>query len=100
MFGYNDTTNNYRRLFFYPNGYGASVVCHRGSYGGADGLFEVAVLVGTEDSWDLTYDTPITSDVLPRVDFAEVAMALVFIAALPHRNGRPAGRPPMLADAD
>ena len=45
----------------FENGYGASVVRHEYSYGGKDGLYEVAVL-GSDG--ELTYDTPITSDVI------------------------------------
>jgi hypothetical protein len=38
-----------------------SVVSHSHSYGGRDGLYEIAVL----DSDDkLTYDTPVTNDVI------------------------------------
>ena len=44
----------------FPNGWGASVVKHRGSYGGLEGLYELAVL---DDEGNLSYDTPITSDV-------------------------------------
>jgi hypothetical protein len=45
----------------FENGYGVSVVSHTYSYGGKDGLFEVAVL-GKDG--DLTYDTPVTNDVI------------------------------------
>ena len=45
----------------FDNGYGASVVKHEFSYGGKDGLYELAVL--NEDG-DLTYETPITNDVI------------------------------------
>jgi hypothetical protein len=48
------------RIMF-ENGYGVSVVSHTYSYGGKDGLFEVAVL-GKDG--DLTYDTPVTNDVV------------------------------------
>jgi hypothetical protein len=48
------------RMMF-ENGYGVSVVSHTYSYGGKDGLFEVAVL-GKDG--DLTYDTPVTNDVV------------------------------------
>jgi len=48
-------------LAFYPNGYGASVVKHEHSYGGDVGLYELAVL-GKDGR--ITYDTPITNDVL------------------------------------
>lgn len=47
------------RIYF-SNGYGASVVRHMGSYGGPEGLYELAVL--KDDS--ICYDTPITNDVL------------------------------------
>ena len=45
----------------FDNGYGASVVSHNFSYGGSEGLYELAVL-GKDG--DLTYDTPVTNDVL------------------------------------
>lgn len=51
-------------LAFYPNGYGASIVKHTFSYGGDRGLWELAVIIGTNDKWHLCYDTPITDDVL------------------------------------
>ena len=44
----------------FNNGYGVSVVRSPMSYGGSDGLYELAVLKGTK----LCYDTPITDDVL------------------------------------
>jgi hypothetical protein len=43
----------------FDNGYGASVVKHDYSYGGKDGLYELAVL----KSDNICYDTPVTSDV-------------------------------------
>ncbi len=45
----------------FDNGYGASVVKHEFSYGGPNGLYELAVL---DKNGDLTYDTPITNDVI------------------------------------
>jgi hypothetical protein len=45
----------------FENGYGASVVKTPYSYGGDKGLYELAVL-GTDGH--LTYDTPITNDVI------------------------------------
>ena len=52
-------------LVEFENGYGASIVCHDGSYGGPfeigkSNLYELAVLYDGH----LCYDTPITSDVL------------------------------------
>lgn len=57
---------------FFPNGYGVSIVRHQSSYGNRAGLWEMAVLKGNEDEWDLTYDTPITSDVLGHLSDDEV----------------------------
>lgn len=63
----------------FDNGYGASVVRHNFSYGNQDGLFELAVL--NEDG--ITYDTPITNDVLGYLSEDEVTDALVAIQELP-----------------
>jgi hypothetical protein len=45
----------------FDNGYGVSVVSHSYSYGGRDGLYEIAVLDSDDN---LTYDTPVTNDVI------------------------------------
>ena len=45
----------------FPNGYGISVVRTDYSYGGTDGLYELAVLT---KGGEITYDTPITNDVI------------------------------------
>ena len=57
--------DGYQYLFKFPNGHGASVVKHRGSYGSDEDLWELAV-VGFVDNgrWGLDYTTPITDDVL------------------------------------
>ena len=51
-------------LLFFPNGYGISVVRHKFSYGSDRGLYEIAVLKGTKDDFQLCYTTRITNDVL------------------------------------
>jgi hypothetical protein len=57
----------------FNNGYGASVACHQGSYGGTNGLFEVAV-VGKNG--ELDYSTPVTAEyadgVIGWLTFADV----------------------------
>ena len=45
----------------FDNGYGVSVVSHNYSYGGTQGLYEVAVLDSDDN---LTYDTSVTNDVI------------------------------------
>jgi len=62
----------------FPNGYGASVVRHKYSYGGDEGLFEIAVL----RSGKIVYDTPITNDVIGFCDPGVVDYYLNKIAAL------------------
>ena len=53
----------------FENGYGVSVVSHTHSYGGKDGLFEIAVL-GKDG--DINYDTLVTSDVIGYLNSEEV----------------------------
>ena len=51
--------------FEFDNNYGASVVKHEFSYGGKDGLWELAVLdFSIDKSGEITYHTPITQDVI------------------------------------
>ena len=45
----------------FDNGYGASVVKHEHSYGGDNGLYELAVL---DNEGQICYDTTITNDVI------------------------------------
>ena len=49
---------------FFNNGYGVSVIKSSHSYGGFEGLYELAVLKRVEENWKICYDTPITDDVL------------------------------------
>jgi hypothetical protein len=49
---------------FFDNGYGVSVVKLYGAYGYEEGLYELAVLKGVEENWQICYDTHITNDVL------------------------------------
>jgi hypothetical protein len=70
---------NIRASIKFNNGYGASVIRTENSYGGAAGLYELAVL---DCNGDLTYDTPITDDVLGRLTEDDVTEALNRIAAL------------------
>jgi hypothetical protein len=45
----------------FENGYGASVVCTPYTYGGDKGLYELAVF---DKNGHITYDTPVTNDVI------------------------------------
>lgn len=75
---------------FFPNGYGASVVKFYGSYGYEQGLYELAVLAGDAAGWNLTYETPITSDVEGHLSEDDVTKLLGEISALPVRENEAA----------
>ena len=63
--------NGIQYLGFFPNGFGVSIVRHKFSYTN-DNTWELAVLKGGMDSWELTYTTPITNDVLGHLTDEEV----------------------------
>jgi len=63
----------------FENGYGASVICHEHSYGGRDGLFELAVLKNGE----FCYTSGITQDVLGYLKPTDVEIYLEEIKNLP-----------------
>jgi len=54
----------------FDNGYGASVVKGPHTYGGKDGLYEMGIL---DSSGNLTYETPITNDVIGYLSESEVS---------------------------
>ena len=61
------------------NGYGASIVQGPHTYGGDKGLYELAVLGA---NGEITYDTPITNDVLGYLTEEEVEKTLFDIKNL------------------
>lgn len=85
MAGAVDVQVNSRRLpgeqliVKFANGYGASAVRSEFSYGGRDGLWEVAVL---DEHERLCYDTPVTGDVIGHLEVDGVVDVLRQIAAL------------------
>lgn len=74
--------NVYRWHHSFGNGYGASVVSARGTYGWHSGLFEVAVTHGSE----ICYRTSITDDVLGHLTHGEVAAVLRQVENLDRRD--------------
>ena len=77
--------NAIRALVEFPNGYRASIVRHAGSYGGKEGLFELAVM---DSQNQIVYDTPVTSDVLGWLNPNGVEEAVNSVEALPPRAAR------------
>lgn len=71
--------NKYHHTISFGNGYSASITSTEFSYGGNEGLFEIAVLRGGI----IVYNTPVTNDVLGYLSFSEVAKALEEIENLP-----------------
>jgi hypothetical protein len=80
---YTEDGGYYQKQYYYSNGYGASVIWSKNSYGAKDGLFEVAVL---DASGSIVYDTPITDDVCGFLNFGQVADVLQQIRNLPVRG--------------
>ena len=88
-----------QRLYRFENNFGASVVRHNGSYGGKEGLWELAVIKWSEEpidpgydfgdafdpgniAWRLVYDTPITNDVIGWLEESEIEPILLKIKSL------------------
>lgn len=67
---------------FFDNGYGVSVIKSSHSYGGSDGLYELAVLKGLEEDWEICYDTPITDDVIGYQSMEDVDNLLLQVESL------------------
>jgi len=65
----------------FANGYVASVVRHAFSYGGKQGLFEVAVM---DKDFNILYDTPITTDVVGHLNSDRLVKVLQDISNLPN----------------
>lgn len=80
-----DPLNRVAQMFF-PNGYGISVVSnnilnYKDNYFDED-IWEVAVLKGTEDNYQLCYDTEITDNVISDLTKDDVTELMQRISAL------------------
>jgi hypothetical protein len=74
-----------RAFIKFDNGYGASVIRTKGSYGGEAGLYELAVL---DQEGEMCYNTPITSDTLGWLNEDNITAALQRIEALKMKKYR------------
>ena len=75
----NNVYGGTQRIYKFPNGYGASIIRHKGSYGFKDGLWELAVL---DSTGTLCYDTSVTNDVIGYLSDEEVILKLHEIKGL------------------
>lgn len=73
-----DMDGVYTRMMF-PNGYGVSVVRHKYSYGGPQGLYELAVL---DKNGNLAYDNKVTNDVVGYLDVDDVTKYMILVQGL------------------
>jgi hypothetical protein len=72
-------TNNYYTRQMFANGYGLSIISHSFSYGGMNGLFEVALL---DDKGELHYDSTLGfSDVIGHLTFKQVSELIEKVSA-------------------
>jgi hypothetical protein len=78
----NYKTSGVQAKYFFSNDYGVSVVRSPGSYGFTEGLYEVAVLKGTENNWKICYDTPVTYDVLGHRDEQDIENIMKEVSSL------------------
>ena len=72
----------------FENGYGVSVVRFKvmgnyGSYTSNESEWELAVLKGDEKGWSLTYETPITDDVMGHLSEEGVSEVMQKVQELP-----------------
>jgi len=72
-----------RAKVFFDNGYGASIVTGSAAYTNNESPYELAILKGDDGESSITYETPLTDDVLGYLDDAAVNSYLDKIAALP-----------------
>ena len=71
--------NGVAARIMFENGYGVSVVCHSFSYGGKNGLYELAVL---DTDGEITYETDVTDDVMGHLTHDNVTETMAFVQAL------------------
>lgn len=86
--------NNYGKqaVIIFENGFGVSVIRFRliingkdfgyGSYTDNENQWELAIISGTENEFDLRYDTPITDDVMGHLTGDQVTEVMLLVQLL------------------
>lgn len=72
----------HQALMFFANGYGVSVLIGGFGYDEGSTPYELAVLKGNAEKFDLCYDTPITNDVLSYLTPNEVTEYMIEVQKL------------------
>lgn len=73
--------------YYFPNGYGASIVKYGLPFSVRSDEWELAVIERcSSGDWHLCYDTPITDDVIPDLTGEEVCEILEKIICLPRKE--------------
>jgi hypothetical protein len=72
----------WQKVYRFDNGLGLSVIQTPYSYGGSEGLMEIAVLKFKNDTWELIYDTEITDDVIGWLNQDQVDSYLLKVSSL------------------
>ena len=78
-----------QKIYRFDNGFGASVIKSQFSYGGDENMWELAVIAFNSDDpteFELTYETPITNDVIGNLSDEEVEEKLTEIKSLSWRH--------------
>lgn len=86
-----------QRVYRFDNNYGASVIRYPRSYGGNQGLWELAAIRfygPAEDDWEITYDT-VTGDVAGYLAVEDVNELLEEIRAMPGEPQRASAHRPL-----
>lgn len=84
-YGIKPLSDGVQHIYRFPNGFGASVIQTSGSYGGAEGLWELYMIQWWADSptaWDLVRNKTLFPGVLGWLDDIDLQLALEEIKAL------------------
>jgi len=71
---------------YFPNGYGVSVITGENAYTSFEAPYELAVLKGNIKESHLTYDTPITDDVIGHLTEKEITKKMEEVQNLPLKD--------------
>jgi hypothetical protein len=74
--------NGHQIMVRFLNGYGASIVRFEYSYGGSNGLWELAVIKWDGEEFDFDFTTGITEDVMGHLNMLDVVITCMEISNL------------------